>query len=417
MYRGLKKYMGRFSGWDRFHSHPDSLTPYSPKRSRHFLQSLSLRNAIANKMKVLQIGKYYPPYRGGMESVLYDLCEELKDKVDLRVLVANGGCATKIEAKDGLKVIRVGSLGKIFSTSVCPTMAYWIKSFQADIVQIHHPNPMANISYLLGNQPGKLVILYQSDIVRQRITYRLYSPFLMRMLKRAQRIIVTTPNYLASSFLLKKFREKCVVIPLGIDLRKFNKKGCEKAIAAIRSQYGGRILLFVGRLTHYKGVPYLLEAMKRISGRLLIIGTGELERQLRNQAERNNLSTKVSFLGELRDEEMVPFLHACDLLVLPSITRNEAFGLVQLEAMACGKPVISTNLETGVPYVNQTGVTGFIVPPMDSEALDGAIRRLLEDDKLRARMGIEGRKRVEGEFTKERMARETLKLYEEVLAG
>ena len=169
--------MGRFSGWDRFHSHPDNLTPYSPKRSRHFLQSLSLRNVIANKMKVLQIGKFYPPHRGGMESVLYDLCEELKDKVDLRVLVANGGCSTQVEAKDGLEVIRVGSLGKIFSTSVCPTMAYWIRNFKADIVQIHHPNPMANISYLLGNQPGKLIILYQSDIVRQRTTYKLYNPF------------------------------------------------------------------------------------------------------------------------------------------------------------------------------------------------------------------------------------------------
>jgi rhamnosyl/mannosyltransferase len=239
----------------------------------------------------------------------------------------------------------------------------------------------------------------------------------MRMLKKAQRIIVTSPHYLASSVLLKKFQEKCVVIPLGIDLRKFDKKGCEKEIAAIRSQYGGRIVLFVGRLTHYKGVRYLLEAMKEVSGRLLIIGTGELERQLRNQVKRNNLRTKVHFLGELGEEEVVPFFHACDLLVLPSITRNEAFGLVQLEAMACGKPVISTHLETGVQYVNQTGVTGFIVPPRDSEALAGAINRLLEDEKLRTRMGIEGRRRVEREFTKERMAWGTLKLYEEVLAS
>jgi rhamnosyl/mannosyltransferase len=367
-------------------------------------------------MKVLQIGKFYPPHRGGMESVLYDLCEELKGKVDLRVLVANGGCATKIEAKDGLKVIRVGSFGKIFSTSVCPTMAYWIRGFQADIVQIHHPNPMANISYILSNQRGKLIVLYQSDIVRQRTTYKLYNPFLMRMLKKAQRIIVTSPHYLASSALLKKFQEKCVVIPLGIDLRKFDKKGCEKEVAAIRSQYGERIVLFVGRLTHYKGVPHLLEAMKRISGRLLIIGTGELERQLKNQAVRNNLSTQVHFLGELEEEEVVPFFHACDLLVLPSITRNEAFGLVQLEAMACGKPVISTQLETGVQYVNQNGVTGFIVPPGDSEALAGVINQLLEDEKLRTRMGIEGRRKVEREFTKERMAWGTLKLYEEVLA-
>jgi rhamnosyl/mannosyltransferase len=352
-----------------------------------------------------------------MESVLYDLCDELKDKVDLRVLVADGRGPTRIEVKDGVKVIRVGSLGMIFATSICPTMVYWIKRFPADIVQIHHPNPMATISYLLSNQRGKLIVLYQSDIVRQRVTYKLYVPFMMRMLKRADRIIITSANYLESSPLLVRFKEKCVLIPLGIDVQRFKKRGGESKIAAIRSQYGGKIVLFVGRLTHYKGVPYLLEAMKRVSGRLLIIGEGDLERQLKNQAVQNSLSTKVHFLGELGEDEMVPFLHACDLLVLPSISRNEAFGLVQLEAMACYKPVVSTDLETGVPYVNRNGVTGFIVPPRDSGALAEAINQLLEDEDLRTRMGIEGRRRVEGEFTREKMARETLRLYKEVLSS
>ena len=376
-----------------------------------------MKHIESHKIKVLHIGKFYPPHRGGMESVLYDLCDELKDKVDLRVLVANGRGFTRIDAKDGMKVIRLGSLGTIFSTSICPTMAYWVRRLQADIVQIHHPNPMANISYLLSNQRSRLIVLYQSDIIRQRMTYMLYAPFLMGMLRKAQRIIVTSPNYLASSPLLEKFKEKCVVIPLGIDLQRFEKRGNEREIAAIRSQYGGRIVLFVGRLTHYKGVSYLLEAMKSVSGRLLIIGAGELERQLINQVERSNLSTKVKFLGELEAEEIINFFYACDLLVLPSITRNEAFGLVQLEAMACSKPVISTYLETGVPYVNQNGVTGLIVPPRESKALAEAISRLLQDEKLRTRMGIEGKRRLEKEFTKERMARETLKLYEEILTG
>jgi rhamnosyl/mannosyltransferase len=352
-----------------------------------------------------------------MESVLYDLCDELRGKVDLRVLVANGACTTKMEAKDGLKLIRVGSFGEIFSTSMCPSMVYWIKRFQADIVEIHHPNPMANISYMLARPKGKLVVMYHSDIVRQHITYGLYYPLLMWMLERAQRIIVTSPNYLASSPLLMRFKEKCVVIPLGINLGKFESKGREGEIATIRSRYGKKIILFVGRLTQYKGVPYLLEAMRKSPGRLLIVGAGELEGQLRSQVERDNLSTKVHFLGELGEEEMIPFLHGCDLLALPSITRNEAFGLVQLEAMACGKPVVSTYLETGVPYVNQSGVTGFVVPPRNSEALAGAINRLLEDERLRARMGIEGRKRVAREFTKGKMARETLKLYEELLSS
>ena len=352
-----------------------------------------------------------------MESLLYDLCQELKDKVDLRVLVAHTGGSTRIDGEDGVEVIRVGSLGKIFSTSICPAMASWIRRLEADIVQIHHPNPMANISYLLSNDHGELIVLYQSDIVRQRVTYRVYAPFLMRMLKRAQRIIVTSPQYLGSSPLLTRFKEKCVVIPLGVDLRRFEDKGREREIAAIRSRYGGRIILFVGRLTQYKGVSYLFEAMKEVSGRLLVIGRGDLERRLKDQTARNNLSAKVHFLGELAEKEIVPFFHASDLLVLPSITRNEAFGLVQLEAMACRKPVVSTRLETGVEYVNQNGKTGFIVPPRNSKALAEAINRLLEDENLRKKMGVEGRRRVEREFTKERMARETLKLYEEVLAS
>jgi glycosyltransferase involved in cell wall biosynthesis len=350
-----------------------------------------------------------------MELTLYDLCHELKDKVDLRVLVANGRGRTRVENNDGLKVIRVGSLGMIFSTSICPTMASWIDRIPADIVQIHHPNPMANFSYLLSHQRGKLIVLYQSDIVRQRLSYRLYVPFLMKMLNRASRIIVTSPNYLASSPLLMRFKEKCVVIPLGIDIRKFKKEGNETGIAEIRHQYGGKIILFVGRLTHYKGVPYLLDAMKEVSGKLLIIGKGELEKNLKNQAARNGLSRKVHFLGELAEDKMGPFFHACDMLVLPSISRNEAFGLVQLEAMACYKPVISTNLDTGVSYVNQNGVTGFVVPPRDSKALADAINQLLKEENLRTRMGIEGRRRVEGEFTREKMAHETLRLYEEVL--
>jgi glycosyltransferase involved in cell wall biosynthesis len=366
-------------------------------------------------MKVLQIGKFYPPHRGGMESALYDLCDELKDKVDLRVLVANGRKSTITEVKDGVNVTRVGSVGMIFSTSICPTMPYWMMKCPADIVQIHHPNPMANISFLFSNHPGKLIVLYQSDIVRQRMSYAVYAPFLMRMLQRAHRIIVTSPNYLASSPLLARFKGKCVLIPLGIDLRRFEPKGNEGKIASIRSQYGDRIILFVGRLTHYKGVPYLLEAMKRVSGRLLIIGGGDLEEQLRNQGACSGLSTKVCFLGELEEDEIFPFFHACDLLVLPSISRNEAFGLVQLEAMACYKPVVSTDLQTGVPYVNRNGVTGFVVPPKDPRALAEAINRLLEDEGLKVRMGIEGRRRVEKEFTREKMAGETLKLYEEVL--
>lgn len=363
-------------------------------------------------MKVLHIGKFYHPVVGGMEDHLYSLCEELKSRVDLRVCVSHTKVRTARDFVGGVPVTRVARLGEIFSTSICPSFPLFLREWTPDIVHIHLPDPMAHISYLLADIPGKLVVMWHSDIVKQKVFLPLYRPLLFRLLGRSDRIITTSNNYLESSEFLRRFRDKCVVIPLGIDLRKYMlDDGIRKMADEIRTSYGDRIVLFVGRLNYYKGLDYMIEAMRRVEGVLLVVGTGKMERAWRRKVSERGLEKKVVFLGNVAHEDIAAYFHACDVFVLPSLERTEAFGVVQLEAMTCGKPVISTSLNTGVPWVNQHEKTGLVVRPKDAEALADAANRLLDDPALRLQYGANGRERVRREFKKEDVAVKVMQIY------
>jgi len=174
--------------------------------------------------------------------------------------------------------------------------------------------------------------------------------------------------------------------------------------------------LFVGRLVPYKGVDVLLRAMPHVPGSLVLVGDGPLRRDLEGLAVRLGLSGRVHFIGSVSQDDLVALFHAADLLALPSVTPNEAFGLVQLEAHACGVPVVSTALPTGVPFANLHGVTGLVVAPGDSEELAAALGLLLEDESLRAELGRRARARLLDEFTLGGMIDHVLSVYEE-LAG
>ena len=174
-------------------------------------------------------------------------------------------------------------------------------------------------------------------------------------------------------------------------------------------------MLFVGRLVPYKGVEILIRALENVKARLWIVGTGPLEASLKNLVREKGIADRVLFLGHVPDEDLVTYYHACDLFALPSITNQEMFGLVQLEAMACSKPVISTTVPTGVPWVNQHGKTGYTVTPGNSAELKQAIQRLLSSPQLRDEMGAAGRARVQRHFTSTRMAEGILQVYQETL--
>jgi rhamnosyl/mannosyltransferase len=365
-------------------------------------------------MRVLQVGKFYHPYRGGMETYLRELCLGLKGEVDLEVLVSHTSRRTVRETVEGVKVARAGSWGKISSTSLCPGFPALMREMAGDIVQIQHPDPLAGLSYLLARPRGKLVIVYQSDIIRKRLIYAYY-PFLRLFFRRARKVIVSSERYLESSWFLKRYRDKCAIIPIGIDPAPYRlTPGMAAQAGAIRRKYGERIVLFIGRLARYKGLECLLEAMTEVEGKLLIIGRGERLDPLLRQVVRRQLAEKVFFLGEIPETEIPSYLHACAALCLPSITRNEAFGICQLEAFACARPVVNTRLETGVSFINIDGQTGLSVPPRDARALGAALNRLLDSPALGRAMGEAGRRRLETVFSREAMVRATLELYQKL---
>ncbi len=367
-------------------------------------------------MRVLQVGKFYYPYRGGMETYLLDLCQGLKDRVELQVLVSNTAFRTVRETVDGIDVIRAGSWGRIFSTSLSPSFPRFLKEYAGDIITVHHPNPLGTIAYLAARPAGRLTVVYHSDIVRQKLSRLIYRPLLMKFLRRAEKISVTSPRYIDSSPVLSRFREKCVVIPIGIDLSLYDETdGIRERVREIHQRFGDRIVLFVGRLILYKGIEYLLKAMEGLEGKLLIIGSGGRFHELQMMVASHHLEDKVYLMSEVSRSDLLVYLRACSVFCLPSISRNEAFGIVQLEAMACSRPVVSTNLDTGVTYINQDGETGLVVPPRDPGALRDALTRLLDDPELREELGSTGRIRVEEEFTKKKMAERTLQLYRDLL--
>jgi rhamnosyl/mannosyltransferase len=201
---------------------------------------------------------------------------------------------------------------------------------------------------------------------------------------------------------------------LGLELQRFSRVvGSE--VETIRRAYGSPLLLFVGKLRYYKGLQYLLAAMSEIPCRLLIVGSGPMESHWRQLAQSLGLTGKVVFLGQVRDEDLPSYYHASDIFVLPASERSEAFGTVQVEAMACGKPVVCTELGTGTSFVNLHGETGLVVSPRDPTALGSAICTLLQDEQLRREMGHRARARAHSEFSLPTMVDRITSLYERIL--
>lgn len=366
------------------------------------------------RLRVLHVGKFYPPYRGGMESHLQTLCDELSRLVDLTVLVSNTTRETVIDETEPFRLVRLRRVAQFAAASICPDLLGEIRAADVDIIHLHLPNPTAVLALLLSGHKAKVVVTYHSDVVRQRYLALGFHPFLTRLLNRSAAIVAASPNYIDSSSVLSAYRRQCTVIPFGIRLDELDNVDARQ-VQDIRKRFGRRIIVSVGRMVYYKGFEYLIEAMTHVDGHLLLIGDGPLRGSLQDLIARRGLADRVSIVSGVDD--LAPYYHASELFVLPSIARSEAFGIVQLEAMACSKPVVNTQLDSGVPFVSPDGVTGRTVQPCDSQALAAAINELLDNDALRHEFGRAARRRVEQEFSVPVMVARTMQLYDDVMSG
>jgi len=367
-------------------------------------------------MRILHLGKYFYPERGGIENYTYILAKEAKRLGnEVYVIVSNTSKKFVHERIEGIEVFRLPRIFYLLHTPFTIPFVCLIKKINPDIIHLHVPNPWFEFNLFLYSLLNKktIIITYHSDVIFYTLFHFLGEIFrriyLFPLLKISKKIIATSQNYVDNSFSLRKFRSKVKIIPLGVDTKKFKPLKVKKQKK--------KVLLFLGRLFPYKGLEYLLQAIKIVSEKrkdfiLYIVGEGKLRKKLEEMTKSLKIENFVKFTGKVSDEQAVKYYNLCDIFVLPSIHKSDAFGISQLEAMACGKPVISTNLKgSAVPWVNQHMKTGLIVEPKNSKALAEAIIYLLENEKLRKKMRMNARKRVLKYFTLQRMIRETFKIY------
>ena len=364
-------------------------------------------------MKVLQINKLYTPWIGGVETHVQQLSEGLEQAgVKVEVICCNTSWRSQRDCINGVPVFRSGSFGMAFSMPIAPLFPVDLRKHPADILHFHFPNPKADLSYWIARPKGKIVVTWHSDIVKQKRFLAVYRKPLMAFLHKADRIIATSPNMANNAIFLQPFHQKISVIPLSINPKKYEKNLCiQKKVNKIKLE-NGRFLLFVGRFVYYKGADILLQALRGTSVKAIFIGEGPIKSACEAEAKRRLSPDQAIFLPPQSFETLLAYFHACEFLVLPSVATSEAFGIVQLEAMVSEKPVISTNLPTGVPYVNQHGQTGLVVPPMDVLALNTAIQTLWHDPLLCKQMGLQAKKRVLTEFSEEKMLSRMMNLYD-----
>jgi rhamnosyl/mannosyltransferase len=373
-------------------------------------------------VRILHVYKGYPPVVGGIEYHVGDLATaQARRGHDVTVLVTDDGPRTVRERRDGVDVIRAGRWATLSSAPLSPSMLLERRRIDAVVAHLHFPYPPGEIAQLFFGGTSATVITYHSDIVRQRALGALYGPLLRRVLARADRILATSPRYAETSPVLAAHREQVEIVPLGIDAARFAAID-PAAVSALRARLapgGETVFVALGRMIYYKGLDVLLRAFTQlhdVPARLALVGGGRMEPELRRMARELGVAERVTFAGVVPDAELPAWDHAADIYVSAATHRAEAFGISIIEAMASGKPAITTELGTGTSFVNLHGETGLVVPANDPAALAQAMRALAFDPEARRRFGAAARARVDREFTLDVMTERVLDVYRRVLS-
>ncbi len=370
-------------------------------------------------MRILHAYKVYlPNVYGGIPSVIAMLAmlQRLGFKTD--VLVA---CPRGIGRKydfEGVNVEAVSSIGTVMSTPLAPTYPFRLieRARSTDIVVHHAPFPLTDIGVLLMPRDTVLIVHWHAEVIGRPWLMRILAPFIRNSLKRADKIIVSDRVIVDKSPFLKAFLEKCIVVPYGCDNEYWEKlnPGEQQAVDDLQRKHP-RLVVAVGRLVSYKGYEVFLRAMRNVDAHAVIIGEGQLKPNLIKLAEELGVLDRVKFLGVLESHEVKQYIHAAKVFAFPSVTEAEAFGIVQLEAMSAGKPVVNTALATAVPNVARDGMEGLTVPPGQPVALAEALRRLLDQPGYAASLGKAGKERVRAEFSQTLFLSRMQEVYKEAL--
>lgn len=361
-------------------------------------------------MRILQLGKFYP-IGGGVEKVMKDLTEGLSSR--------GIHCDMLCASLDGEQVIQLNSRGRIIckkawlkaaGTMIAPGMISYLRKHcrEYDLIHVHHPDPMAALALRLSGYQGRVILHWHSDIISQKEFFILYKPLQNWLVKRAQRIVGTTPVYVEESPHLAAVQHKCTYVPIGIEPVVPDKE----AAMAERKKYPGRLILSIGRLVPYKGYSYLIDAMSLLPEyyHLVIGGSGPLQKQFQEQIGVLGLEERVTLLGRVPEAQKQALFGACDVFVLPSVIKTEAFGIVQIEAMSCGKPVVATRIPaSGVSWVNVDGVSGVNVTYKNSVALAAGIEKAYE---RKEEYGEGARALFLERYTLAQMINKTIRIYE-----
>lgn len=373
---------------------------------------------MQNKLRILQIGRYFPPHIGGTENVIFDLTEGLTSMGHAcDVLCCSDTGQYLEETKGAYRVFRTKTILKVGSIAISAQQIIKLKKLwrNYDIIHIHHPAPMATVALWLINPRCKIVIYWHSDIVRQKTLLLLFKPLQNWLLKKADAIVATSPEYIKASEALKKYPDKTSFVQLGIE-------GLERTVDVsppkkAKDFQHKKIVFSLGRLVEYKGYQFLIDAAQYLDNDTVILigGEGRLKSDLALRIQQNGLWEKVKLLGKLTNEEVAHYFKICNVFCLPSITKNEAFGLVLLEAMSMGKPVVATQIPgSGVAWVNEDSVSGLNVPIENSEALAQAIKKILNDENVECEFRKNARLRFNQYFKREIMVRSFVDLYRRI---
>jgi rhamnosyl/mannosyltransferase len=366
-------------------------------------------------MRVLHFYKTYKPdSMGGVEELIGQICSgAAKRGVTSDVLTLSRDTST-VDFGDHLHhraKLDVEIASSAFSLSAFRRFRELAE--HADLIHYHFPWPFADIVHFASRVHKPSIVTYHSDIVRQKVLLQFYKPLRDRFLASVDKIVATSPNYLATSDVLQRYRDKVEVIPIGLDETSYAAPTDEK-LRYWRERAGPKFFLFVGNLRYYKGLHVLLDALPGTDFRVVIVGSGPVEQELRAQAERLKLNN-VDFVGPVADDDKIALLTLCHALTFPSHLRSEAFGISLLEAAMFGKAMISTEIGTGTSYVNVDGETGLVVPASDPGALREAMGRLWGDEVLTAKLGKRARERFEAKFTAGKMVDAYVDLYRRLI--